>query len=443
MTAGRHRSGNRHERGQGSLGRRRLALGALALALLGTACAEQNETPPQPAGSIVLVVVDTLRRDALGTYGSRTGASSTTPNLDAIAARGAAHPDFRASFHQTSMSMGALFTGHTPSIETGELRRPLPWNGRTWCGLQRFRETEAGEAEGCIPEQIRTLGEVVHAAGYHTAAVVTNELLFRPAGFDRGFDVWRELAPESEADPGDRHAAAHAEAVNEAAAELLRERSSDRLFLYIHYMDVHDYMLRRRPYKRMVGVVDAAIGDLLRMLEDEGLAEGSVIIVASDHGETLTERHLIQGGPGHMGNPSAEEVLRLPLVVSQSGLFDAGRPLRSQDLFALIARLAGGRESTPSELEDDELYLSELHFQTYRKGRWKSIRRRGKGTVHLFDLESDPGEQRDAAAGHPEIVREHVQRIEQLSRSLGASGRLPTALSEEDARRLRSLGYMQ
>ena len=73
------------------------------------ACAPEP-TPPQ---RIVLVVVDTLRRDALGCY----GAPQPTPHIDALARRGQRFERALASYHQTSMSMAALFTGRTPSIE--------------------------------------------------------------------------------------------------------------------------------------------------------------------------------------------------------------------------------------------------------------------------------------------------------------------------------------
>ena len=65
---------------------------------------------------IVLIVIDTLRRDALSCYGG----STPTPNIDGLAAQGQLFSNALGSFHQTTMSMGAMFTGRTPSLESGK-----------------------------------------------------------------------------------------------------------------------------------------------------------------------------------------------------------------------------------------------------------------------------------------------------------------------------------
>jgi len=412
-------------------------LSVLALTGLPIGCSRETPRPEQ----IVLVVVDTLRRDHLSCYLGQI----PTPNIDAIAARGEAHPDYLASFHQTTMSMAALFTGRTPSLETGVQQKPLPWNGRTWCGLTRFRSGAAEEGAACIPDSLTTLGEALAKAGYWTAGVVSNELLYAPAGFQRGFDHWRELRPEADPLSDARAFFVRAEAVNAAVSDALANRPGDRLFLYVHYMDVHDYRLRRRPYGEMVARVDAAIGELKRMLEAQGLLDDALLIVVSDHGETISEQHLVQGGSGHLGNPSADELLRLPLVMSRGGLADAGRPLRSEDLFHLIVTVAGadaGGEDR-SALGSDELYLSELHWQTYRTGRWKSFRQRQTGAFHLFDLEQDPMERTDLATREPDVSHRHRKRIDALQKILAAEITTPGRLSEEDQRRLRALGYLE
>jgi arylsulfatase A-like enzyme len=127
-----------------------------------------------------VIVVDTLRADHLSPYGS----SLSTPNVARLAARGQVFTNVTASFHQTSMSMGALFTGVTPSIESDRREKPLEWTGRTWCGMARF--STAADREGCLPAGLDTLGAAMTRAGYHTVGVVSNPFLFRPAGFDRG-----------------------------------------------------------------------------------------------------------------------------------------------------------------------------------------------------------------------------------------------------------------
>ena len=414
----------------------------LAVALLvvspGLSCSD-GAGPPE---RIVLIVVDTLRRDALSCYGG----ASATPSIGALAARGRASASLLASFHQTTMSMGALFTGRTPSLESGEDNRIVGWNGRTWCGLSRLADP-AGEP-GCIPRSVRTLAELLRDQGYWTAAVVTNPLLFRPAGFDRGFEQWRELSAPAARDggqPGGKRAPPiGAAAVNRAVREVLAQRRGDRFFLYVHYMDVHDYLLWRRSYASMVRRVDRAVGELLAGLDDEGLGRDTAVILTSDHGEKFSEQHFVKGGFGHRGNPSFEELLRVPLIIAPARFAPREPMVRGQDLFRLIAGIAGVVVDVGApELQVDELFLSEMHWQTYRSGRWKSYRRRRAGGLRLVDLEADPGETRDVADRFPEIAARHAARMDSLVSSLAAKSPAASSLSDEDRRRLEALGYLE
>jgi arylsulfatase A-like enzyme len=421
------------------------------LAIAMTCCVVACDAPETRAPStIILIVVDTLRADYVSAYGS----SIPTPNIDRLARTGQVFTNATGSFHQTSMSMGALFTGRTPSLESGRAEAPLHWNGRTWCGMIRFASSDGDQA--CIPEGIEGLGQALKRGGYRTAAVVSNFFMFRPAGFERGFDSWVEVGDKPRdpnvitlTDPNTRTA----RKVNHAALKLLEQKSAQPLFLYLHYLDVHDYFLARRSYREAVTEFDAALGSLLDALEERGLVEDALLILTSDHGESLGEVHLMEslamnGVTSHLGNPSFETVLKVPLIISPPIDEDPSRFLRSQDLFDLILDLAKVPSHAPAtqagELEPDELYLSELHYQTYRKGRWKTTRRRSDGKLWLLDLEEDPDERRDFAGVHPEILASHARRIEELTAELGtAEGVRAETLSPEDRKRLRALGYLE
>ncbi len=387
---------------------------------------------------IVLIVVDTLRRDHLSCYGGGT----PTPRIDALAARGQRVRNAFSSFHQTTMSMGALFSGLTPSLEIGN-GRSIRWTGRSWCGLTRFADP-AGE-QGCIPQAVATLPERLREAGYWTAGVVTNPLLFRPAGFERGFERWLELE--------DPHAvprrllrnyrrAPAADQVNVRVRELLEDRPSDRFFLYVHYMDVHDYLLWARPYAQMVERVDVAVGELLDWMRSRGLLDDALIVLTSDHGERLAEPHFVKGKPSHRGDPSFEEVLQVPLIVWPARFGAGDALLRGADVHHQILELAGAASSPEAELEPGELFLSEKEWQTYRREQWKSYHPRGGKRVHLVDLSRDPGERQDVAQRFPEIVARHRARLAELTRSLGARAAPVDTLTPEDRRRLEALGYL-
>lgn len=340
--------------------------------------------------------------------------------------------------------MGALFTGRTPSLEAkdGGL---LPFHGRNWCGMARF----AGEDEpGCLPRALSTLPERLRAAGYETIGVVANELLFAPSGFQRGFDDWVEVwDPSTRGRRGPqardaRHRARTAERVNEAAGRALARRRTDRFFLYVHYMDAHDYLQGREAYAAGVERLDAGVGSLLEALRREGLLDGASVVFTADHGERLGEEHLLPGKPGHWGQPSFEEVLRVPLLVAPPPPWDPARLVRSQDLFALLGALAGAEPALETPLAADELFLTEGRWRTYRRGRWKSFQAREGGTTRLVDLEADPQELYDLAALHPEIVERQRARSLELARALAGERGEESGLSDDDADRLRALGYL-
>jgi len=392
---------------------------------------------------IVLIVVDTLRRDHLSPY----GADVKTPNAERLARDGVVYDNAYASFHVTSMSMGAIFSGRTPAISSGDPSQSVAWNAANWCGLARFGVAEGG---ACLPDGIPVLGDVMRDRGYTTIGVTSNALLFAPAGFSRGFDQWVEVPNLG---PGgqlkmlklswkEASAVRSATAVSTAVAAALERRKSDRFFLYVHYMDVHDWAALGIPYRDRVEVADAGIGDLLDLLEAEGLLEGAAIILTSDHGESLDEPHLVLTTPRHIGNPSFEPVLAVPLIVSGAELPHEDPLIRSEDLFRILLRLAGGGPEPASDLTDDELFVTEIAYRTYRRGRWKSFSGRLDGSFRLVDLPADPGELHDVKAEHPAVADAHRKRVDELTAKLAAPDAPLHEIADEQLDRLRSLGYV-
>jgi arylsulfatase A-like enzyme len=427
---------------QGARARRARSVVVVAVLLASSALVIAIVLRPRPPDRIILVVIDTLRRDRVSAYGGAV----PTPNIDAFAADGTVFPLAFGAFHQTTMSMGALFTGRTPSLDSASGEKIVPWSGHTWCGLSRLA---ADETDTCVPAAVPTLAAALKGAGYHTAAVTSNLLLFRPGGYDRGFDDWTEVGPPESwvrstlagnpvvYDPK-LQAGEH---VNRAVQEWLERRPSDHFFLYVHYMDVHDWVQRKYAYDDGVRVVDGHVGELRQMLERAGLLDGSVVVITADHGEALNEQHALGGLPLHMGNPSFVPILAVPLVVWPRVDADRDRIMRSDDTYRLILQLAR-LDAGPPDLERDELFLTERLYHTYQHGRWKSLWPRGQDRPVLFDLETDPDERSNIAADHPDKVAAHRRRVDELSRQLrgGASTRGP---SPDELERLRALGYAE
>lgn len=417
----------------------------LAALILGAVACTRPAPEAAPPQNIFLIVVDTLRRDHVSAYGDTTN----TPNIDRLAQGGQVVREAVSSFHQTTMSMSALFTGRTPSLEWTDGQR-LDWNGKTWCGLTRFAK---GRDDDCIPSAIPTLAEEMRALGYRTVGVVANELLYEPGGYQRGFDQWVEIAPSSEQKdrsgvfilPRRTAEARSASAVNAAVLRSLESQPKDEpLFVYVHYIDVHEYGVLNRSYAEAVELLDADIGQLLDALEKKGFLRDALVVLTSDHGERLGETHVPGEWPkGHIGNPSFQTVLEVPLLASRPILARGEEFVRSQDLYGVLLEAAGAKATPPRDIEADELYLSEMTYQTYRRGRWKSARSLDGKTAMLFDLQTDPGESRDVSARHPDIVAAHRARMDRLAKDLAATGPQSATLSEADADRLRALGYLE
>ncbi|MDG2304664.1 MAG: sulfatase [Candidatus Binatia bacterium] len=417
---------------------------ALASSLI-MGCVSPPAAPPEKPGNIFVIVVDTLRRDHVSAYGSKT----RTPNIDRVATRGQVLTESASSFHQTTMSTAALFTGRTPSLErTGG--QQLHWSGQTWCGLARLA---ASEGDDCIPEAVSTLAEEMRKLGYRTVGVIANELLYKPGGYEKGFDEWVQVAPRTPEQskrngPGSLQASARrrsARPVNAAVLKALESQPKDRpLFVYVHYIDVHEYQILSRSYSDAVRIFDADFGLLLDDLEKRGYLDDAMVVLTSDHGEALGETHALPSSRGHFGNPSFEPLLQVPLLASGNLVEDPSAFVRSQDLYGLLLRAAGAPELPASQdTERGELFLSELAYQTYRSGRWKSTRPRDGRSISLFDLSADPGETNDVAAAHPAIVAKHQNRIDQLETELSAADVQPRGLSASDEDRLRQLGYVE
>jgi len=404
-----------------------------------------TEAEPHRPERIILIVVDTLRADRVGAYGGK----ATTPHMDALAQKGQKFTQARSAFHMTTLSMSSMLTGQVPSLESGRGNHSLGYTNETLCGMARFRTTED---PACLPQKLETLAEALRDDGYWTLAVVGNPLLFDPWGYSQGFDEWIEVGRI----PGGLFRAGstleHAlertgDLINAAIFEALNTRPSDHFFLFAHYLDVHDWPSRKQAYIHGVEVFDAYLGELLDYLEGQNLLEGTTIVLTSDHGEALGEKHVQDSLGLHFGNPSYEPVLRVPLIVYPASFANPDIPVRGQDMKSLVLELSQPRSDDAEKISlqtDSELFVSELKFQTIQMGRWKSFWPRSGDKPILVDLETDPGETTDLAATKPGILSEHRARLDALAREHWTDpDSLFLGFSEEDRQRLRALGYLE
>ncbi|MBW2666110.1 MAG: sulfatase [Deltaproteobacteria bacterium] len=193
-------------------GRRTSALAAmtccLAAAWLPLACGPANESRP----NVLLITIDTLRADHLGTYGFRFDVS---PEIDALAEQSVVFERAIAASGKTAPSHAAIMTS----------------------GYTREHSIGHGNGTSTLSDRV-TLAEIFHEAGYATAAFVSNILLTRRIGFDRGFEVFDDelSAPESNRPKVVERLAPDTTA---RAIEWLNARNERPFFLWVHYQDPH------------------------------------------------------------------------------------------------------------------------------------------------------------------------------------------------------------
>ncbi len=451
-------------------------LARIAVALFAiVGCSEPSAPPAARPLNVLLITLDTLRADYLGSYGH---ARPTSPELDALAASGVLFENAIAQSAVTPVSHASILTGLYPHHH----------GLRSLHGGKGFR----------LPAERVTLAEILAANGYTTAGFVSAFPATRHFGLDQGFATWNEDFGDEARDDliGDAgivntgRAQRRADATTAEALRWLEAGRRDPFFLWIHYFDTHDealappaeYVARfparsvqradqlRALYEAEVAYIDEHVGHVLRALERLGLRERTLVAVLADHGEGLGDHDWW----GH--SLLYQEQVRVPFLLSVPGSGWSGRVhdlVRSVDLVPTILDvldipcpdgrcgfdgsslrgvIAGGTRAFPvayseslsdlagypgSPFANDSLYA-------LNDGRWKLVARyeglRAKPSW-LFDLEADPGETVNLIHAHPDVERRLRRRLEALGSIVEADRSTPLDPSVRE--RLRSLGYLR
>jgi arylsulfatase A-like enzyme len=427
---------------------------------------------PRPRGSapnLILVSLDTLRADHLGTYGC---ALPTSPVIDRFAAEGTLFEQAVAAYPSTPASHMTMMTGVYPAVHGV---------------IGPFR---------VMSLDIPTLAELLAAHGYATAAVTEDGMLVAAAGFQRGFSSYRENKGASIWD-----ASGQVDVTFPAGLRWLEGHRGERFFLFLHTYQVHEpyspppaynlfttYEENGKPvaitpstpaairdrhlYAGEVRYVDAELGRVLERLVALGEAERTLVVVTSDHGEEFYEH----GWKGH-DETLYEEVLHVPLIMRAPGLVPAALRVPVQvslvDLTPTLLDLLGvpvpptvqGTSLVPL-LRDPtapafaaRVAFAELvkkqqpYLEGARAGGLKWIFPRVPGRVpEVYDLRKDPGEHHNIA--NAELVAQGRALVEQYrasaegvqTRLAGQGGGPPglsPALDERTVEKLRALGYVK
>jgi len=405
----------------------------------GHGAAVDNRGAPPP---IVLITIDTLRADRLGSYGSARG---LTPSLDAFAREATR---FTAAVSQVPLTLPSHAT-----IVTG--LHPAHHGVRTNDGFR-------------MSPTVPTLAAALKSAGYATGAFVGGYPLRRSSGLAPGFDRYDDDFLDS---PGAIERSA--DAVLESAEAWIDTNAAQRFFAWIHLFDPHSPYTppppfaaahRDSPYDGEVAYTDAAVGRFLDHLRQRDLFAAATIVIVADHGESLGEH-----GERTHGTFLYDSTIRVPLLIKMPARRSTVRlkpdtprtidvPVETTDLAPTIAAVAGAtldRTDGQSVLplidgapgDPDRAAYAESYYQNVllgwsplravRTARWKLVE---APRSELYDLEHDPGElqnrleERAALAGG-------LQRALHALESGGRTGATPAPAASDSAERLRSLGY--
>jgi len=459
------------------------AWAGVAVLLLAAACAAP-EAPP----NVVVFLIDTLRADRLGAYGQP---ESVSPRFDALAEQGVLFEQAYAPAPWTLPSTASILTS-TPPCEHGVLldgdRLPealeplavrLRRGGRATAsffanpyagplsGLDRGFDRaelvpfEAGER---VDAWLREVGDrpfflYVHNVEPHDPYTAptprvpqrerrrANRMLSRYRSLTRV--DWSAGRPRGTTDNTEfqRAALGHLERMQPAIEAL---------------------------YDADVGLADARLGGVVDALRRRGVWDRTLLVVLSDHGEAFGEH----GGFQH-DQSLYEELLRVPLLVRLPDDAHAGRrvaePVSLLDVVPTIAAVLGepevARGSRGRSLlghlgagerppDGPQVVGWRVNRKKYfapwdatrgdvnaalRQGPWKAVWNREPGSLELYDLSRDPGEQHDRSAALPERARA-FRRAGQAALSAcptpDDAARGAPSLDDETRRRLENLGYI-
>ena len=448
------------------------------LAVVGIVSQIERREPSRPPGglpelaalhdrkdlNVVFILIDALRADRLGVSGY---ARPTSPNLDALASGGVRFARTRASSSWTKPSMASLLTSTSPSAH-----RILRW-------------------EDTVPDAATLPAEVFRAAGLRTTGLHRNDWLAPHFGFAQGFDSYYTPRVYSETRAMRRNSPSVGSGLRgsdadttDAAVQFLKSFGRERFFLYLHYMDVHQYASDAAGptfgtshsdfYDSAIAWVDANIGAVVSELDRLGLSNRTLIIVTADHGEEFGEH----GGEGH-GRTLYREMTDVPLLVippfrlATPAVVET--PVSSLDVFPTVLDLMGlpplpGAEGhtlrplieaaiggTPPPAGEDRPVFAELDRSWGQRGappdrlaavatdETRLIRALDRPEpVQLFALGTDPNERANVAASDP-ATRDRLEALlsQQMQRPASPWGAAaPVQMDRLSLDQLRALGYV-
>ncbi len=444
---------------------------------------------PHKKLNVVIALFDSLRADHLGPYGA---AAPHTPVLDQFASEGTVCANAFSNSSFTRTSVASLLSGVYPDTH------------------------KTLELQSALPPGVPYLPEELKKAGYRTCFLHKSIHVGAQYGFGRGCDVFQDVTGiDAEAGCVDDAPARRWEILlNRHLAPFVAQGQGEPFFLYLHENDPHapytpppafdhyakpEYPGRARGFSNIMSVlmpvntgalklepadiqyyhsqymgevelIDTYFGCLLDWLQKNGLADNTVVLFISDHGEAFLEHGCIQ----HSTN-LYQEALGIPMIWRAKGFIPPGarNPSRTEqvDVAPTLLDLLGlgippqmqGRSLLRSMVSPDEndpgkplfakLGLAASVQDSVRFQNWKLIRRcvggRKLSTCELYNLDTDPAENFDCWARHfvagrtlRQMLNWHgitcAEKDSAKKDAAGAGGN-----TDENQERIRAFGYLK
>jgi hypothetical protein len=293
-----------------------------------------------------------------------------------------------------------------------------------------------------------TLPEAMHAAGRSTFAALPAEVL-RYAGeplLGRGQDKLVTVHTDwGKADIGDHVSAPATTAEGIKALAALGDKPG---FVWVHYFDVHEHhqiavpkrlaelvhpgaSKKMHDYRALLRAIDDEVGRLLDELESRGLADRTMIVFMSDHGESLGEDPRLLDTHGKV---TYAPLVRVPIAFHIPGVTPGQRTeqISLVDLAPTLLGLAGitpadmqldGNDLLPILLGAPERLRPHRAIAIHEELQWSVVEwpyqlivRPADNLVELYDLEHDPLQREDLSATKPDVVSRLKARYAEFPR---------------------------
>jgi arylsulfatase A-like enzyme len=356
--------------------------------------------------NILLITIDTLRYDhtTFGGYARGPKQRDTTPRLAELVRRSTSFTFTNAPSAGTMASIPAIITSkyfHS--------------------GIALDETVPPGNPPKLKPENV-LLSEIMHDAGYHTGVIASHEY-WNDWGMDQGVDEYDNSIGKT---PDPWRVAAD-KSTDHALAWITRNQAT-KWFLWVHYIDPHgryvphpgvaDYGSSEPDlYDGEIKWTDQEVGRLLDQLAGLPSYDHTIIIITSDHGDSMGE-HTVPVGTH--GTALYYELQHVPMIffVPDNAPHEIRGATTNLDIVPTVAELCGidtreltfeGKSQVPAIFygrEDrDRIVFAETNAPTPQRAaiseKWKLIYYLQSNLYELYDLSNDPGEKVNLAPKSP------------------------------------------